>query len=154
MRFLFCVIVFLTGVNLAAAQAGSESFTISVFGGADTATPTAPVLLSTDPVAPTQIDLTWSTSTDNALVAGYVVSRGTSTIATTTQTTFSDIGLTASTTYTYSVVAFDPSSNYSSSSNVLATTTPNVPPPPVNPPDAGYRNPRDERAGGDRSISD
>jgi fibronectin type 3 domain-containing protein len=115
------------------AQSDSQTFRVQVFGGVDTATPTAPVLLSVTPISPNQIDLDWSSSTDNFGVQGYVVYRGTSSIATTSQTSFSDTGLSASTSYSYFVRAFDFSLNYSTSSNVLSTSTLDVPPPPLPP---------------------
>lgn len=116
-------------VSAVAAQEDQAEFRVRVFGSTDTATPTAPVLLSGTSTAPSQIDLTWSTSTDNFLVAGYVVRRDGVAVATTTQLLFSDTGLAASTTYVYRVQAFDASFNYSTSSNALAITTLNPPPP-------------------------
>ena len=107
-------------------SAQSESFNIQVFGGTDTEAPTTPVLSATA-IAPTQVDVTWTTATDNFAVAGYVITRGTSTIATTTLTNFSDTGVSASTTYSYSVQAFDAAFNYSSSSNIFTVTTANFP---------------------------
>ncbi len=133
MRFtllLFFSVLMCTQV--AFAQESSE-FTIRVFGGSDTESPTTPTLTSADPVSPTQVDLVWTTATDNFAVGGYVVTRGSSTIATTTLTTFSDVGLTPSTTYSYSVQAFDVSGNYSSSSNILSAFTPNFPEEPETP---------------------
>lgn len=114
------------------AQSDTSEFTIRVFGGADTEKPTTPTLLSASAISPTQVDISWSTSTDNYSVAGYVLFRGSSTIATTTQTTFSDVGLSASTSYSYYVQAFDLAGNYSSSSNILSVITPNFPPPVEN----------------------
>lgn len=111
------------------AQSDTSEFTIKVFGGADTEKPTTPTLLSASAVSPTQVDISWSTSTDNFAVGGYVLYRGSSTIATTTQTTFSDVGLSASTSYSYYVQAFDFARNYSTSSNILSVVTPNFPPP-------------------------
>ena len=101
----------------------TTDFNIRVYGGTDIIPPSTPTLLTIDPVASSQIDLTWSLSTDNFSVSGYVLSRGSSTIATTTQLNYSDTGLMASTTYSYSVRAFDVALNYSSSSNILSTTT-------------------------------
>ena len=53
----------------------------------------------------------------------YQVFRGNSQVATSTQTTYADTGLTASTTYTYVVKAFDSSGNISASSTLAAATT-------------------------------
>lgn len=123
-------LLFLLSVTTTFAQSATEDFHIRVYGGTDTEAPTAPTLLTVDPVAPTQIDISWSTSTDNFVVSGYTVMRGSTTIATTTQLSYSDTGLTELTTYTYSVRAFDEAGNYSSSSNGIAATTPEIYVPP------------------------
>lgn len=109
------------------AQSDSASFNIKFLLGGDVTPPSTPVLLQANPISATQIDLNWSASTDDYLLQGYVVSRGTSTIATTTGTTFSDTSVSASSTYSYSVKAFDSSANYSSSSNSITVTTPDYP---------------------------
>lgn len=102
---------------------GTSDFTVRVFGGADTAPPTTPVLQTVTPVASSQVDVTWSPATDDLVVLGYVVSRDGVPVATTTALTYSDTGLATSTTYSYSVTAFDATPNYSTSSTALATTT-------------------------------
>ena len=109
--------------------AATSDFTIKWNGVDDTTPPTVPTLLSVSPIAADQIDVVWGSSVDNYFLSGYVLSRDGVPVATTTLTTFSDTGLTASTTYTYSVVAFDYFNNVSGVSNVLATTT--LPPPVV-----------------------
>lgn len=111
------------------AQSDTTTFSISVFGGPDITPPTTPTLLTAVPVAPTQVDITWSASTDNYAVTGYSVLRDGTPVATTTLLSYSDTGLAASTTYSYIVRAFDAALNYSSSSNSLSTTTPDTPPP-------------------------
>jgi chitodextrinase len=63
-------------------------------------------------VAPTQATLSWTRSTDNVGIAGYYVYRGT-TRRTATTNAFTDTGLTPSTTYAYSVAAFDRAGNLS-----------------------------------------
>ena len=120
--FLLCTLVTST-----VSAATTSTFNIRVFGAADIVAPTTPTLLSATPITTDQIDVAWSGSTDNFVVSGYVVFRGGVAVATTTLTNYSDLGLSASTTYSYSVRAFDPSFNYSSSSNVLTATTPAVP---------------------------
>jgi len=127
MKYLLLVVFFLSSISSVYAQSDSGSFNIRFFAGTDSTPPSTPVLLNADPVSPTQIDLNWSASTDNFSVQGYVVSRGTSTIATTSLTSFSDTSVTASTTYSYTVRAFDATYNYSSGSNSIATTTPDFP---------------------------
>lgn len=128
--FVLFFLLFTIGAQTAAAQVSSDGFGIRLIGPADTEAPTTPVLLSVTPVAWSQINLEWSPATDNAIVSGYVVYRDGAPVATTSLVTYADAGLAASTTYSYTVRAFDPSFNYSSSSNALATTTPAPPPPP------------------------
>jgi hypothetical protein len=127
MKYLLLIVFFLSSISSVYAQSDSGSFNIRFFAGSDTTAPSTPVLLSADPVSPNQIDIDWSPATDNYTVQGYVVSRGTSTIATTSLTSFSDTSVAASTTYSYTVRAFDAAFNYSSSSNSIATTTPDFP---------------------------
>lgn len=128
--FLYVFTGFFFAVLPVLAQVDTSTFNIRVYGGTDATPPTTPTLLSVTPVASTQIDVSWSSSTDNFAVAGYSVLRDGEAIATTTLLSYSDTGLLASTTYSYAVRAFDVAINYSTTSNSLATTTPNGPPPP------------------------
>lgn len=113
------------------AQVTSDDFRIRVAGATDTEAPTTPTLLSVIPTTHTQIDITWSAATDNAIVSGYSLLRDGVPIATTSLLSYADTGLIASTTYMYAVRAFDPTLNYSSTSNSIATTTLQSPPEPV-----------------------
>ncbi|MEK7462625.1 MAG: hypothetical protein AAB618_03550 [Patescibacteria group bacterium] len=130
--FRLFAIVLIFGLTLTSVQAQSDSssFLVRVFGGDDTSAPSTPTLSGTA-IATTQIDLTWTTATDNFAVSGYVLFRNGTAIATTTQITYSDVGLIASTSYSYYVQAFDPALNYSSSSNVVIVTTLDNPPTPT-----------------------
>lgn len=120
---LLCLLL----LNPTSTFAQSEEFTIRVFGSVDTQPPTTPVITSINALTTDQIDLSWSTSTDNFVVFGYVVLRDGVAIATTTETTYSDSGLSASTTYSYQVTAFDNVPNYSTTSVAVATTTLAIP---------------------------
>lgn len=133
--FLLLFGVYFLGFSFASAQSETDTFVVQVTGDIDATPPTTPTLLAADPVAPTQITLAWSTSTDNTIVSGYNVIRDGSVIATTSLLAYMDTGLAASTTYTYTVRAFDLAVNYSSSSNSIATTTLALPvvPPSVTP---------------------
>jgi hypothetical protein len=137
MRPIFSWLLLCTVLLAPVTRAQTSEFSIRVFPG-DEEAPTAPTLLSTTPITSTQVDVDWSDSTDNFLVQGYALFRNGVPLATTTLTSYTDSGLTASTTYSYFVYAFDYSYNYSSSSNSLSTTTPN--PPPTGEPSATSSN--------------
>jgi len=100
----------------------------------DTTPPTAPTNLTASAPSPTQINLSWTASTDNVGVTGYKVERCSGAacanfvqIATPATTSFSDTGLTASTSYSYRVRATDAAGNLSGYSNTASATTPATP---------------------------
>jgi chitodextrinase len=119
----------------------STDFTVRTFIGEDTTPPTVPANLTATPVATTQINLSWDSSTDDFLLSGYQVFRDGTQVATTTLTSLSDTGLTPSTTYAYYITAFDSFNNFSASSTVVATTTLAVTPTttPTTTPSSGTR---------------
>ena len=127
-HLLLAVIILFSTASVGFAQVDSDSFTVNVniTNIVDVLPPSTPTLLSAVPISVNQIDLAWSSSTDDFAVSGYTVSRDSVVIATTSLLSFADTGLVASTTYNYSVRAFDAAFNYSSSSNNIATTTPDV----------------------------
>ena len=108
-------------------------------GGSDTTPPTDPTGLTATANGSAGINLTWTASTDNVGVTGYLVERcqgaGCSTfaqIATPTGTTFGDTGLTAGTSYSYRVRARDAANNlsgYSATASATTTTAPDTTPP-------------------------
>lgn len=103
--------------------AAEDEFIVSVQIGEDTEAPTTPTDLVATAVATTQINLVWTAATDTYGVEGYQVFRDGTQVATTTLTSYSDTGLTANTTYSYTIIAFDAAFNFSSSSDAVATTT-------------------------------
>ncbi len=112
------------------ASAVTDEVVVRTQVGSDTSPPTTPTLLTATPISTSQINLTWSASTDDFELSGYTVRRDGLHIATTTLTSYSDTGLTASTTYEYEVTAFDWMGNLSTTSNALSTTTLETPPSP------------------------
>jgi chitodextrinase len=90
----------------------------------DTQAPTQPQNLSATAINRQRIDLTWTASTDNVGVTGYQVFRDGSPLDTSDTTTFSDTTVSASTAYTYTVVAFDAAGNNSVASASAGATTP------------------------------
>jgi chitodextrinase len=89
----------------------------------DIIAPSVPSGLSTSNTTQTATTISWVASTDNVAVAGYKLFRNGTQIATTTLLSFSDAGLTASTTYAYAVAAFDAAGNVSASSLSVDVTT-------------------------------
>jgi hypothetical protein len=89
----------------------------------DLTSPTSPTHLSAVAASLSELDLSWTVSTDNVGVSGYKIFRAGFQIATSTFTSYADTGLTASTTYTYTVKAFDAAGNVSSASNIATSTT-------------------------------
>jgi len=112
-------------------SAYSNIATATTSAGTDTQAPTAPGSLSATAASSTQINLSWTASTDNVGVTGYRIERCTGSSCTsftqigttTTATTFGNSGLTASTTYRYRVRANDAAGNLSAYSNIASATT-------------------------------
>ena len=99
----------------------------------DTTPPGVPSGLSAAAVSGTQINLSWTGSTDNVGVTGYLVERCQNAgctnfiqIGTSTGTSYNDTGLSNATTYTYRVRATDTAGNLSGYSNTASATTPDT----------------------------
>ncbi|MGI0088647.1 MAG: fibronectin type III domain-containing protein [Nitrosotalea sp.] len=106
-----------------------------------TVVPRPPTGLTATAVSSSQINLSWNAPTDNggSAITGYKIERSNDTGTTwstivantaSTSTTYSDSGLSASTTYTYRVSAIN-SVGTSSPSNTASATTFTVPQPPT-----------------------
>jgi chitodextrinase len=96
-------------------------------GGAqtDTNAPSTPNGLSGNAISPSQINLGWTASTDNVAVTGYRVYRNGVLLATLGNViSYQNSGLTASTTHSYTVQAFDARGNASAQSAAVIVTTP------------------------------
>ncbi len=92
--------------------------------GGDTQAPTVPDGLLAQAISSSQINLSWAASTDNVGVTEYRIYRNNTQIATTTSnTSYSDTGLSSSTTYTYNVSAYDAAGNNSAQSSSTSATT-------------------------------
>ncbi|AEI13168.1 exoglucanase CbhB [Cellulomonas gilvus] len=89
----------------------------------DTQAPTAPTGLTAGTVTSTSAQISWTASTDDVAVTGYDVYRGTTKVGSATGTTFTDTGLTADTTYSYTVRAKDAAGNVSPASAALSVKT-------------------------------
>lgn len=98
----------------------------------DTTAPTTPSGLVATASSATQINVSWTGSTDNVGVTAYLLERcqgvscaGFAQITSTAGVSVIDTGLTAGTSYSYRVRATDAASNLSGYSNTGTATTPN-----------------------------
>ena len=108
----------------------STSVSVTTASVADTTAPSTPTGLTGAAAGSTGANLSWSASTDNVGVTGYIVRRNGVQVATPATTTYADTGLSAATTYSYTVSARDAAGNISPNSASVSVTTP--PPPPSN----------------------
>ncbi|OHA89568.1 MAG: hypothetical protein A2741_00625 [Candidatus Zambryskibacteria bacterium RIFCSPHIGHO2_01_FULL_43_27] len=119
------VIISLVFCSFTIANAVEDQFEINltVTGSSDVTAPSTPTGLSATAVSTSQIDLSWTASTDNVAVTGYRIYRDSVFITTSAGTTYSDTGLSSNTTYSYAVSATDAASNESSQSSSASATT-------------------------------
>src|SRR6202041_831869 len=106
------------------------AFRLAGGGGADVSPPSAPATLTATAASSAQINLGWAPSSDNVGVTGYRVERcqgagctSFAQIGTSTTPSYSDPGLTASTSYSYRVRATDAAGNLSGYSPTASTFT-------------------------------
>ncbi|MBE8727533.1 M4 family metallopeptidase [Flavobacterium hungaricum] len=92
-------------------------------GSTDTAAPSAPTALAASGTTGTTTNLTWTASTDNVAVTGYDIYQGTTLKGSSTTTSYNVTGLTALTTYSFTVKAKDAAGNVSAASNAVSVTT-------------------------------
>ena len=118
--------IMIKGTNHIFFDVSNTNFTITT-GSTDTIAPTAPTSLAASGTTQTATNLTWPASTDNVAVTGYDVYQGGVFKATVATTSYSVTGLTAATTYTFTVRARDGAGNISGDSNVATVTTLAIP---------------------------
>jgi chitodextrinase len=111
-------------------SANSASASVTTAVPADTTPPTTPTGLTAAAAGSSGANLSWSASTDNVGVTRYIVRRNGVQVATPATTSYADAGLSAATTYNYTVAARDAAGNISPISASVSVTTESAPPPP------------------------
>ncbi|MBI5937122.1 MAG: fibronectin type III domain-containing protein, partial [Betaproteobacteria bacterium] len=112
--------------NCSSAQSAAAA-PVTTGPAPDTVAPTAPTALTATASGATAVNLTWTAATDNVGIATYKVYRNGDLVPINTTpgnvTSYSDTGLTASTTYSYTVSACDAAGLCTGSTAASATTT-------------------------------
>jgi parallel beta-helix repeat protein len=98
---------------------------------ADTTPPSVPGSVRAGAASSTEVDVTWSASTDNVGVTGYGIYRDGALVASVgaSARSYRDTGLSPETTYSYAVDAVDAATNRSDKSAAVGVTTPAAPQP-------------------------
>jgi chitodextrinase len=125
-----------TAFEAAGNHTDSPAGGVTTSAEADTTPPSAPGTPTASTVGTTTATITWTRSSDDVAVTTYDVLRDGTKVGTVQQPasgdpTFSDTGLTASTTYSYVVRAFDAAGNQADSpaGSVTTTAAPDTTPP-------------------------
>jgi hypothetical protein len=92
-------------------------------GVSNTQAPTTPETPTASDVTSSTCSLTWTASTDNIAVTGYQILQNGSVVTITTGTSVTLSGLSANTTYSFTVKAYDAAGNYSAASSTVSVTT-------------------------------
>jgi uncharacterized protein YkwD/chitodextrinase len=118
----------LTATNTGGSTTGRVTITVNPVQGGDKQAPSAPTILSAIAKSATEVDLTWSASSDNVGVTGYQIFRNGSLIksAAAAPLSLADTTVSANTAYTYNIKAFDAAGNVSGASNTAQMSTPGV----------------------------
>jgi chitodextrinase len=105
------------------AQSCSACHTGGSVPTGDVQAPTVPTGLTATAASTSQINLSWTASTDNVAVVGYKIYRGGVYLTSVSGTSTSDTGLSAATPYCYQISAYDAANNASSLSTLVCATT-------------------------------
>lgn len=89
----------------------------------DNEPPSTPANLTATPVSSTKINLSWNPSIDNIGVSGYRLYRNGLELTSTSSAAYSDVGLSPSTVYNYTVYAYDARGNASPQSAAVSART-------------------------------
>ena len=125
-----------TSVTVTPVNAAGQSFDVQTYyypQVKDTTPPTVPTNVVATATSDNTVQLTWSASTDSVGVLGYDIYRNGTFVGTVngSTTSYTDTPVTPSTTYQYTVDAYDGSNNVSQPSTAAVVTTPAPPTTPT-----------------------
>ena len=115
---------YLQGGSGVSRDYGFTNFTASDALTSDTTAPSVPQNLVANATSSSQVDLTWSASTDNVAVSSYQIFRNGAPVANSPTASYSDRTVAAGVQYTYTVAALDAAGNSSAASSPVVVQTP------------------------------
>jgi cellulose 1,4-beta-cellobiosidase len=142
--YSFSVSAYDAAGNVSAVSAVVSATTMTGSSTGDTAAPSIPSNLKAVAVSASQINLTWTASSDNTAVTGYNIYRNGVLQGTVSTNSTANTGLVASTLYTYTVSAFDAAGNVSAQSASASATTLAISTPPSSNPGHHYGDDQNE----------
>lgn len=121
--YTWTVVAYDNAENLSTAS--NSVSTTTAASGSDVTPPSVPVNITGSGASGTTIQLNWDASTDTggSGMAGYRVYRGGTLVASPTTNSYLDTGLTAKTSYSYTVAAVDNAGNASAQSSAVVVST-------------------------------
>lgn len=122
--FMLCsILLAVTALLVSGCSNDSSGTETPLSSEPDTQPPSVPQNVVANTVSNWRIDVSWSPSTDNVGVEGYRIFRDGAVAGTTAATAFPDTGLSAGTSYSYQISAFDSTGNESAQSSPASATT-------------------------------
>lgn len=104
-----------------------EDYSVDIQDAGDIEPPSTPSNLVSSNITQNSATISWTASTDNIGVDGYKIYKNGSLLTTVTGTSYNATSLSAATSYSFYIVAFDAAGNSSSQSNTLNITTEDAP---------------------------
>lgn len=129
--YSYCVVAVDSAGNVSARSAIAAASTLpAATPAADTTPPAVPTGVTASATSSSSITVNWGAASDNVGVTGYLLYRcsgggctSVTQIAKQTATSYTDAGLTAGTSYSYSVAAVDAAGNVSAPSRLATAVT-------------------------------
>ncbi len=116
----------ITATGTGGSTTSQTTITVTPSASSDTTAPTIPTNITASTISSSQINLSWTASTDAVGVAGYAILRNGAFIGNSKTNSYSDTGLTQNTSYSYTVVSYDAAQNNSAQSASINAKTNNV----------------------------
>jgi fibronectin type 3 domain-containing protein len=108
--------------SLGTSAAVTSGFSFQLTTPADSTPPSAPSNVTAQSLGSRAIKVSWQPSSDNVGAVGYTVTSSNGDLYTTTGTSIIDPDVSSSSSYTYTVRAFDRAGNYSTGASASATS--------------------------------